>query len=442
MIFLKKYDISMCELQEVGRFSLREYRKEQIIMRMKKRIFAGVLAASMVVAAFTGCNNDDSAKLSDYSEYVTLGEYKNLDIEVGKADVTDKQMQDAIAEVIKKNTTKEEIKEGIVKDKDSINLDFTGYLDGEAFENGSAKAYDYTVGGGFIKSLNDQLIGLEVGKEYDLDCKFPDDYGVEKLNGQDVVFKVKVNCIYGKDIVPEWNDELVKKASEGKYTTVEAYEKYLKDSLKEQNLAEQKSEYEYEMWAAIIKNCKRNGYPEEQLEKLYNEYYSYYKEYYSYIASYYGQKYDDYLKAMGTTDEKLKDKCMTSAKAELEYMMVSVEIAKVENVEITDEEYESIAEGIVKEYGYDSVDKFEEEYASYGENYLYESFIFDEVNEMLAEANNMVEVDKKTNDKENTEKETEKETEKATSGSEEETTTAAKEEATTEAKKEEETESK
>ena len=57
----------------------------------------------------------------------------------------------------------------------------------------------------------------------------------------------------------------------------------------------------------IIKNCKRNGYPEEQLEKLYNEYYSYYKEYYSYIASYYGQKYDDYLKAMGTTDEKLKD---------------------------------------------------------------------------------------------------------------------------------------
>lgn len=411
-------------------------------MRIKKRIFAGVLAASMVVAAFTGCNSDDSKKLSDYSDYVTLGEYKDLDIEVGKADVTEKQIKDAIDEVIKKNTTKEEIKEGIVKDKDAINLDFTGYLDGEAFENGSAKDYDYTVGGGFIKSLNDQLIGLEVGKEYDLDCTFPDDYGVKELNGQDVVFKVKVNCIYGKDIVPEWNDELVKKASEGKYTTVEAYEKYIKESLQAQNIEAQKSEYEYEMWAAIIKNCKRNGYPEEQLEKLYNEYYSYYKEYYSYIASYYGQKYDDYLKAMGTTDEKLKDNCMTSAKAELEYMMIAVEIAKVEDVTITDEEYESIAQGIVKEYGYDSIEKFEEEYESYGDNYLYESFIFDEVSAMLAKANKMVEVDKKTDDKDNSEKETGKDTEKETSDSKEEATTSAKEEATTEAKKEEETESK
>lgn len=412
-------------------------------MRMKKRIFAGVLAASMVVAAFTGCSSEESEKLSDYSDYVTLGEYKDLDIEVGKADVTDKQIKDAIDEVIKKNTTKEEIKEGKVKDKDAINLDFTGYLDGEAFENGSAKAYDYTIGGGFIEDLNDQLIGLEVGKEYDLDCTFPDDYGVEELNGQDVVFKVKVNCIYGKDIVPEWNDELVKKASEGEYTTVEAYEKYIKESIKAQNLESQKSEYEYELWAAIIKNCKRNGYPEEQLEKLYNEYYSYYNEYYSYIASYYGQSYEEYLKAMGTTDDKLKDNCMTSAKAELEYMMVAVEIAKVEDITITDEEYESIAEGIVNEYGYDSIEKFEEEYASYGDNYLYESFIFDEVSVMLAEANNMVEVDKKTEDKEDTEKETEKET----SDSKEETTTAAKEdsateEATTEAKKEEETESK
>lgn len=411
-------------------------------MRIKKRIFAGVLAASMVVAAFTGCNSDKSKTLSDYSDYVTLGEYKDLDIEVGKADVTEKQIKDAIDEVIKKNTTKEELKEGVVKDKDAINLDFTGYLDGEAFENGSAKDYDYTVGGGFIKSLNDQLIGLEVGKEYDLDCTFPDDYGVKELNGQDVVFKVKVNCIYGKDIVPEWNDELVKKASEGKYTTVEAYEKYIKESLQAQNIEAQKSEYEYEMWAAIIKNCKRNGYPEEQLEKLYNEYYSYYKEYYSYIASYYGQKYDDYLKAMGTTDEKLKDNCMTSAKAELEYMMIAVEIAKVEDVTITDEEYESIAQGIVKEYGYDSIEKFEEEYESYGDNYLYESFIFDEVSAMLAKANKMVEVDKKTDDKDNSEKETGKDTEKETSDSKEEATTSAKEEATTEAKKEEETESK
>ena len=164
---------------------------------MKKRIFSCVVAAAMAIVSFVGCSKEDeSRKLSDYSAYVTLGEYKDLDIQVCTADVTDKQLEDAIKAIIKECTTKEELKEGVVGEKDSINLDFTGYLDGEAFENGSAKGYDYTIDGGFIDDLNDQLVGLEVGKEYDLKCTFPKDYGVDKLNGKEVVFKVKVSVYF------------------------------------------------------------------------------------------------------------------------------------------------------------------------------------------------------------------------------------------------------
>ncbi|MGN0375756.1 MAG: trigger factor [Butyrivibrio sp.] len=360
---------------------------------MKKRFVAGIAVACAMAVAFSGCKKieeDKTRVLSDYSEYVTLGEFKGLEIEVEPADVTDKQLQETIDSIIEKLTTKEELKEGTVKDKDMINLDFTGYLDGEAFDNGSATGYDYTIGGGFIKDLNDQLIGLEVGKEYDLDCTFPEDYGNEDLNGKAVVFKVTVNCIYGEDIVPEWNDELIKSYTKEEYTTVADYEKYLKDSLYEQNLEKQKSAYQYALWATIIENCTRNGYPEDKVEMFYNEYYNYYKNYYTYIASYFGVGYEEYLELNSLTDEDVQKDCRASAESELEYMMVASEIAKVEKISLSSEEVESLEADIVEQYSYGSIEEFESEYASYGENYLYESFIFDTVSEYLMEQNKMV----------------------------------------------------
>lgn len=361
---------------------------------MKKRVLAGVIAGiSVVSAALSGCSKiekDPTRTLSDYSKYVTLGEYKGLEIEVESAEVTDEQLQSSIDNIISLLTTKEELTEGIVADGDSINLDYTGYLDGEAFDNGSATDYDYTIGGGFITDLNDQLIGLEVGKEYNLNCTFPEDYGKEELNGKDVVFTVTVNCIYGDDIVPEWNDELVNEYTEGAYTTVEDYEKYLKETLYEQNLEDQQATYSYAMWQTIFDNCTKIEYPEEQLQTYYEQYYNYYKEYYTYIASYYGATYEDYLSLMGVTDEELQDNCMESAKAELNYLMVASEIAKEEGISLTSEEIESLEADIVEQNSYGSIEEFESEYADYGDNYLYETFVFDEVNDHLLEKNTMV----------------------------------------------------
>ena len=413
-------------------FRLPEWGLERNNAIMKKRFLAGVVASvTVLTAVMSGCSkiDDNSRKLSDYSDYVTLGEYKGLEIEVEPADVTEEQMEEARKEVIDALTTKEELKEGTVKDKDEINLDFTGYLDGKVFEDGSTdgKGYDYTIGGGFIEDLNDQLIGLEVGKEYDLECTFPKDYGKEELNGKDVIFKVKVNCIYGKDIVPEYNDALVKQYTDGDYTTVKAYEKYIKEKIYEQNVANQKSAYEAALWSTIIDNCERNGYPEEKLENFYNEYYSYYKDYYSYVASMYGMEYEAFLKANNMTDAKVQENCMTSAKGELEYIMVANAIAKAEKISISDKEMESLESSIVEEQSYADIEEFESEYAGYAENYLYETFIFDEVCKFVEKENTMVITDK-VDDKDDDKDESEKET--TTESSEKETTTESSEKET------------
>lgn len=375
---------------------------------MKKKFLAGVIASVTVMATvLSGCStikSDPTRTLSDYSAYVTLGEYKGLKIEVEPADVTEEQMETGRQAVIDGLTTQEEIKEGTVKDKDSINLDFTGYLDGEEFEGGSTdgEGYDYTIGGGFIADLNDQLIGLEVGKEYELECTFPEDYGNEELNGKDVIFKVTVNCIYGEDIVPEYNDALVKQYTDGDYTTVEEYEKYLKDSIYEQNVASQQSAYEAALWSTIIDNCERNGYPEDKLENFYNEYYDYYKNYYSYIASMYGMEYEAFLTANNMTDAQVQDNCMSSAKSELEYLMVANAIAKAEKISLSDKEMESLENSIVEEYSYADIAEFESEYVGYAENYLYETFIFDEVCKFLEEENTMVITDAAEDDEDAT----------------------------------------
>ncbi len=362
---------------------------------MKKRFLAGAVAGITVMASImAGCSKieDNTRKLSDYSKYVTLGEYTNLEIEVGATDVTEEQVEEARQQVIDAFTTKEELTEGTVQDKDSINLDFTGYLNGEEFEGGSTdgEGYDYTIGGSFISDLNDQLIGLEVGKEYDLECTFPEDYGKDELNGQTVIFKVKVNCIYGEDIVPEYTDDLVNQYTSGDYTTIADYEKYLKDTIYEENVAYQESEYKAALWSTIIENCERNGYPEDKLDVFYNEYYAYYKDYYTYIATLNGSDYETFLASKGITDAEIQEGCMESAKYELEGFMVAIAIAKAEKISLTTDEMESLEADVVEQFSYGSIEEFESEYADYGENYIYETFIYDKVMEFLVENNTMV----------------------------------------------------
>ncbi len=378
---------------------------------MKKKFIAVAVMAFMAAGmVFTACNGGSSASGSsdseatsaadsseteniDYHEYVTLGEYKGLEIVVDAVEVTDEELQNRVNTIIQSKTDYVHVTEGTVGENDRINLDFCGKMDGVAFDGGTATGQDYTIGGGYISDLNDQLIGLEVGKEYDLDVTFPDDYQNADYAGKDAVFTVTVNYIYGDAIVPEWNDDFVKEYTSGEYTDTASYEAALKAELLAAELEEQEKEYANNLLSTIVNGCTISSLPESKVTESYEQYYNAYVSQYTYMAQMYGFTYEDLLTMYGLTDDDIKSYAQAQAETEVKYIMVSMLIAEKEDLLITDEEYTTRATEIATNYSYESLEAFE---AQYGKTYIMESLVYDDVLDMLMEANKMVTVEEET----------------------------------------------
>ncbi|WP_456067619.1 FKBP-type peptidyl-prolyl cis-trans isomerase [Eshraghiella crossota] len=383
---------------------------------MKRKFIAALLVGVMAVS-LAGCGKDKSkntdkepetkelqyyelggknyVELPDYSQYVEVGEYMGYEIPVDAPDSVEKQLQAYKDNVLSQNATYgDNITDRVVADTDEINLDFAGTYNGKAFNGGTSTNYKYKIHGGFIESLDSQLVGLECGKEYVLKCKFPDDYKTNKeLAGKDVEFTIKVNYIYGEKTIPEWNDSFVAKLTSNKFTTVDDFEKELKTEIQAQNEYSLKKTYSSGLWSKILDSSKINGYPEDKLKSATDDYFSKYQEQYKKYAETYSKTYEEILTAYGfKSEDELKAACEEQAKKELEYIMLACEISKKENIAVTEEIYKALAEDLLSDYNFDSVEAFEKEY---GRDYIMESFVFEGVSEWLCD-NNKMDVNEKT----------------------------------------------
>lgn len=387
---------------------------------MKKRVLALVLAGTMVFG-LTACNKGGSngtdaetttvagetttgetteaqpvaqtTPITDYSEYVKIGAYKDLEVEVDAAVVTDTQIQSRKDQIVNYYNTNilegEHLTEGTTADGDVINLDYSGLLDGTAFEGGTATSQKYTVGSGrFISDLDEQLAGLEVGKEYELKCTFPEDYNNTDLAGKEVTFVVTVNWIEGDKTELEWGDELVNAYTGGEYTSADEYEKKFTEEMVTEAQTNQETEYTNGVWAKVMENSTFESLPEEKVSTIADDYYQYYVQYFTYYASLYGMDMASFLSGMyNMTDDDLRSECTTMAENEVKYIMMSCEIYKDLGMTLSDEEYNTRAQDIATQNGFDSAAAFIEEY---GEEYVRESFIFDIISDYLKENNKMV----------------------------------------------------
>ena len=334
-----------------------------------------------------------TTEINDYSEYLTLGDYTGLDIAVDAAVVTDTEVQDYIDSLVSYYNTNmvepEHITTGTTKDGDVINLDYSGALDGTAFSGGTATSQTYTVGSGrFISDLDEQLAGLEVGKEYQLNCTFPEDYNNEELAGKETVFTVTVNYIEGDKDEYEYGDEFVNLYTNGEYTSADDYRKFIETELIAKAQSNQQTEYENALWSKVIENSTIASYPEEKLSGIADDYYNYYVSYFTYYASLYGMDMASFLSGMyNMTTDDLTEECQAMAKQEVGYIMAACEIFKDLGMTLTDEEYNTRAQDTAAQNGFDSAAAFIEQY---GEEYVRESFIFDIISDYLVENNNMV----------------------------------------------------
>ena len=352
----------------------------------------------------------------DASEYATLGEYKDLTVEVTPVEVTDEQVMDKIA-----SETKQTLTEGTVESGDTVNIDYVGKIDGEEFDGGSAEGYDLEIGScTFIDGFEDGIIGMQVGDTKDLELKFPEDYHSTDLAGKDVVFTVTVNSI---SRVPELTDEVADSVVEG--MTAEAYQESVRQDLEDQAKESQKTEAEQKLLQAVYENATIDGYPEENLQYTIKRA----KDYYEWLASMYGMSLDDYLKNYGMTQDEFNEQIQPVAEEALGEEMTLLAIAKEENIEVSDEEYEAGLARYAEAQGMDDPSKLEE---AYGENYIKNSLLQEKVLEFLYENATIEEVAETE-----AESESESETEAASEvASEEETETETTSETETESESE------
>lgn len=194
------------------------------MMKMKKKLFVLALAV-LSCFAITACS-DEGKELQDMNlnKYLELGQYTDLSVDVVLQEVTDEEVEEQMDYLFSIRAAQIGVTDRAVEDGDTANIDFTGYMDGVAFDGGTGEDYDLEIGSGtFIDGFEEGLIGAMPGETVELNLTFPADY-YSDLAGQDVVFMVTVNYI-----IPEITDETVAALESDYYGTVAELEAYSRE---------------------------------------------------------------------------------------------------------------------------------------------------------------------------------------------------------------------
>ena len=323
------------------------------------------------------------AERPDYKalDYVELGEYKGLTVEVEPTAVSD----DEVLKQIRANAGSdilEEVTEGTVEEGDTANIDYEGKLDGEAFEGGTAKDTDLEIGSGtFIPGFEDGLVGVKIGDTVDLPLTFPENY-TEELAGKDVVFTVTVNSVKR---MPELTDDLVNQITDGEYADVASYKESVRKDLEDAKAASRPSEINNSLLTQIAATSTIKEYPQELVDYAANNMKNYYKQ----QAESSSMEFADFLSTYFSMDEDtFNEQVDLVVKQNLRAELYLKAIAEAEDIELTDEEYEAKCEEYAENYGYDSVEKFK---SAYTENEIRLSALEDKVLEFLSDNATVVE---------------------------------------------------
>lgn len=300
-----------------------------------------------------------------YKQYVNLGEYKGVEVEVDRSalDVTQDQVTAYIDNIRSSKGENTEVTTGTTKLGDKIKLDYSGTLNGVAFSGGTATDVEYTIGSGrFIEDLDKGLAGLEVGREYDIPCHFDDSYSNSDLAGKDVNFNVKVNAIVTTTL-PEYNDDFVKMiVATGSYDTqaqtTDEFTKYVEQTLKDSAQQSFDSNKYSAVWDKINETTTVSGYPEDEIEDLKQTINDNVKSEYSYYGTYYSgiDSFESYLKNVyGFADEAAFNEYADQyARNYLKEKMILTLIGEKESVTVSDDEINEYGELIASQNNYDS----------------------------------------------------------------------------------------
>ena len=257
---------------------------------------------------------------------VTLGEYKGLTVEIPMQKLTDEMVDARIREDQDKASRTIDVEDRPVQDGDTVNLDYSGTVDGVAFEGGTAKDQTLKIGShSFIDTFEEQMIGMNIGEEKDLNVKFPDEYHAEELKGKDAVFHVKVNGIQVTE-KPELDDDFAADISE--FDTFQAYKENIVKELTERIQKNNDNEADNALVDLAAENAQVDipqAMIDDQADYMVREM--------SMRMSYQGLRMEDYMKYTGQTIDDLKTMYKPEAEKRVRAELVIDAIRKAENIE-------------------------------------------------------------------------------------------------------------
>ncbi|MBF1333316.1 MAG: trigger factor, partial [Leptotrichia sp.] len=277
---------------------------------------------------------------------ITLGDYKSIKVEKEALDVNDEKVNAEI-EIMRSNAgkLKEVADDETAKDKDVTNINFEGFIDGEAFDGGKAEGFDLTLGSkSFIDTFEDQIIGHKKGDEFDVNVTFPEEYHAENLKGKPAVFKVKVNSIKRKEEA-ELNEDLAKELG---YDSVEDLKVKTKENLTKREETRIENEYRGKVVDAVVDTVNfeiPEAVVEREIQFQINRF--------AQQLQMQGMSLNQYFEMTGQDIEKMRESIKESAEKSVKRDLVLTEIAKAENVQATEEEVNAELDRTALMYGMD-----------------------------------------------------------------------------------------
>ena len=281
---------------------------------------------------------------------VTIETYKGLKIKKFEYNVSDADVDREANKILESQATDAEVKDRACKSGDTVNIDFSGSVDGEKFPGGTAEDYDLVLGSGsFIPGFEDAIVGMKTGEKRDIDVKFPADYQADNLRGKDAVFAITLNKITEK-IYPQLTDEFVK--GHAGVETVAEYKAKTRERLEKNAEIRGRDETENSILEEISKHTTAeipDAMIEAEIDRMVQDF--------SYRLMYQGLKLEDYLRYMQLTMEQFRAQFKPQAEPRVLNQLIIDKIVKAEGFKAEESEIEEKVAEQAK-----SVEKTVEEY--------------------------------------------------------------------------------
>ena len=277
---------------------------------------------------------------------VEVKDYKGIEVEKVVNPVTDEDINKQLDALREKNVTVETVDDRAAENGDDVVIDFEGFKDDVAFEGGKAEDFTLSLGSGqFIPGFEDQIVGHNAGEDFDINVTFPDEYQVKELAGAPAVFKIKLKSI-SKKVMPELDDDMVKDSTE--FDTVDEYKADVKKKLEEANEKHADSEVEAKIFDKVIENMTAE-IPQVMFDNRVNEMIG---ELEQRLAPQ-GISLDLYMQYTGQTIATVKKAYAEQAEKQVKLRLALEKIAKLENIEVTEDELKAEFDKLAEAYKLD-----------------------------------------------------------------------------------------